>query len=161
MLQSLKNESKWSNCHLYRNSWAEIYKMLVLIQFKMVDGAIICNVILLLLKLHSLYSLFFRKPLHLVPKCDHFLTVIGWLDYTKPLRTTVIFARLYKHFNFKRKQKQVMWVLQEDHHKLLRNRLFQIKWINFNFSYLSNRVSYENESWMSKIRFQRLKYIFL
>ena len=78
-----------------------------------------------------------------------------------PCKGTVNVSRSYKHPNFKRKQKLVMWVVQEGLHKLLRNRLFQIKWINFNILFLSNGVHYENGSWMNEIHFPNSKIYIL
>ena len=50
-----------------------------------------------------------------------------------------------------------MWVVQEGHQKLLRNWLFQIKWINFSILYLSNGISYENGNCLNEIHFPTSK----
>ena len=168
MLQSLKNEFKWSNSHLHRTflSW-DIKCWSLFTQFKMVDCAIICDVILVLLKLLSLFFFVFSKA---IAPCAEMWSLsycygVTWLYKSSPYnmicKKTVNFSRLYKHFNFKRKQKQVMWVVQEGHHRVLHNWLFQIKWISFNILYLSNGISYEDGSWMNRIYFPTSKIYIL
>ena len=102
----------------------------------MVDCAIICDVILVLLKLQSLFFFVFSKataPCAKMWSLSHCYRVT-WRFKPSPYnllcKGIVNVSRSYKHINFKGKQKQVMWVVQEGHQKLLRNRLFQIKcWV--------------------------------
>ena len=60
-----------------------------------------------------------------------------------------------------RKTKIVIWVVQEWHHKLLRNLPFQIEWISFNNLYLSLGMSCEDGSWTIWMHFSSfVTYIF-
>ena len=160
----MKTEFQWSNSHLHRTflSW-DINCWSLFTQFEMVDCTIICDVILVLLKLQSLFFFVFSKataPCAKMWSLSHCYRVTWWFKpspYNLLCKGIVNVSRSYKHINFKGKQKQVMWVVQEGHQKLLRNRLFQIKWINFNILYLSNGISYENGSWMNGIHFPTSK----
>ena len=99
------------------------YKLLKLIHsiWNGIDCAIICDVILVLLRLQSLFFFVVSKataPCAKMWSLSHCYRVT-WRFKPSPYNVLckgmVNVWRSYKHINFKGKQKQVMWVVQEGH----------------------------------------------
>lgn len=68
--------------------------------------------------------------------CNRVILLHKPSPYNMLCKEVVSFSSLHKHLNFKRNRKQVMWVVQKEHHKILCNWLFQIKWISINILHL-------------------------
>lgn len=114
-------------------------------QFIMVESAVLCDVILVVLKLLFTFSFLHKMQL-----------MSYWLDHTSSFHTTcnarhIDFSRLCKHLISKLKQKQVIWVVLEAYSKLLQ-KLIISNWVSFNSLYLSNGKSSKNESWMNRTK---------
>jgi len=140
ILKSMKIELQWSNSHLHRTflSW-DIKCWSLFTKFKMIDCAIICDVIVVLLKLQSTHFLVFWKLQFLVPKCNRFLTALGWLLtrlcrpslYSMSCKKTGSVQGHINIFNFKRKQSISCQLYNKNIEIFLRNDY--LDWSEFKF----------------------------
>ena len=105
------------------------------------------------------FSLFFLKPR---PPCykmwlSCYSFKVAWLykpySCNMPCMKNIILLRLHKFFCFKSNQKPVVLLVQEDHHKLSHDWLFQIFEKKLNILSINIWISCEDESWTKGINF--------
>lgn len=144
----LENEYRLSNSHLHRTFQTWVIKCWSLIENGRLHYNLWCHSCTTLIAV-SVFICFFSK---ISGPCDKRLSLsyccrLTWqykpYQYNLLCKQTWSFWRSYKPFNFKRIQKQRMWVVQaRGISQIIVQLTIQVKWVTFDILHLSSKISY-------------------